>query len=84
MSCDMADKRLLDQFQVDAFTNKPFGGNSAAVVFGTRSEKWMQQLASENNLAETAFINPILNDDGCAPGLARYHLRWCVSTSFTR
>lgn len=45
-------------FQVDAFTNKVFGGNPAAVCI---LEEWipkllMQQIAAENNLAETAFI----------------------------
>lgn len=44
-------------FQVDAFTNKVFGGNPAAVCI---LDKWiptklMQQIAAENNLAETAF-----------------------------
>jgi len=44
-------------YQVDAFTNKLFGGNPAAVV---PLEKWlddsvMQNIAAENNLAETAF-----------------------------
>lgn len=44
-------------YQVDAFTDKLFGGNPAAVV---PLEKWisedlMQKIASENNLSETAF-----------------------------
>ncbi len=50
----------LTLYQVDAFTNKLFGGNPAAVV---PLEKWiddelMQQLAMENNLAETVFFVP--------------------------
>lgn len=45
-------------YKVDAFTNKLFGGNPAAVC---PLDKWfddatMQKLAAENNLAETAFI----------------------------
>jgi len=45
-------------YQVDAFTNKLFGGNPAAVV---PLENWlpdnqMQKIAAENNLAETAFF----------------------------
>ena len=45
-------------YVVDAFTNKLFGGNPAAVC---PLEKWlptsvMQQLAAENNLSETAFF----------------------------
>ncbi len=56
-------------YQVDAFTNKLFGGNPAAVV---PLEKWlddtlMQQIAAENNLAETVFFVP--KGDG-------YHIRW--------
>ncbi len=48
----------LSIYQVDAFTAEVFGGNPAAVV---PLEKWlpnqvMQQIATENNLAETAFV----------------------------
>jgi len=45
--------------QVDAFTNTPFGGNPAAVCILTEPENahWMQQVASEMNLAETAFLH---------------------------
>ena len=48
----------LEIFQVDAFTNKPFGGNPAAVV---PLDVWlpdetMLAIAAENNLAETAFF----------------------------
>lgn len=50
----------LNLYQIDAFTNKLFGGNPAAVV---PLEEWiddqlMQQLAMENNLAETVFFVP--------------------------
>jgi PhzF family phenazine biosynthesis protein len=48
----------LSIYQVDAFTDKLFGGNPAAVI---PLEQWipealMQQIAMENNLAETAFF----------------------------
>ncbi len=45
-------------YQVDAFTDKVFAGNPAAVCPLTEwlPEKTMQQIAAENNLAETAFI----------------------------
>ncbi len=48
----------LSLFQVDTFTDHLFGGNPAAVV---PLESWlpdgvMQQIAAENNLAETAFL----------------------------
>lgn len=47
----------LKVYQVDAFTNKMFKGNSAAVII---LDKWldkdiMQKIAIENNLSETAF-----------------------------
>src|SRR5688572_3079497 len=50
----------LQLYQIDAFTNKLFGGNPAAVV---PLKKWlpdslMQQLGMENNLAETVFFVP--------------------------
>ncbi len=45
-------------YQVDAFTSGPFSGNPAAVCLLTDpvSEETMQNIAMENNLAETAFI----------------------------
>lgn len=47
-------------FQVDAFTDRAFAGNPAAVCLleGPAPEKWMQALATENNLSETAFLHP--------------------------
>jgi predicted PhzF superfamily epimerase YddE/YHI9 len=50
-------------WQVDAFTDRPFGGNSAAVCFLEQeaSDDWMQAVAAEMNLSGTAFIRP-LND----------------------
>lgn len=55
--------------QVDAFTSRPFGGNPAGVCVlpGPADPVWMQQVAGEMNLAETAFLHP--TDDG-------YALRW--------
>jgi len=55
--------------QVDAFTNRPFAGNPAAVCVLSvpRDERWMQDVAREMNLSETAFLHPA--DDG-------YALRW--------
>lgn len=47
-------------FQVDAFTSKPFGGNPAAVCLleEAADPQWMQAVASEMNLSETAFVAP--------------------------
>ncbi|HAA25561.1 MAG TPA: oxidoreductase [Ruminiclostridium sp.] len=61
-------------YQVDAFTDKPFKGNPAAVCI-LESEppvKWMQDVANEMNLAETAFLVP--KDNG-------YKLRWFTPES---
>lgn len=54
---------------VDAFTDAPFRGNPAAVCFldVPRPEAWMQDVATEMNLSETAFLLP----EGDA-----YRLRW--------
>jgi predicted PhzF superfamily epimerase YddE/YHI9 len=45
-------------FQVDAFTDRPFSGNPAAVclVAEDRDDVWMQAVAAEMNLSETAFL----------------------------
>jgi len=61
-------------YQVDAFTDKPFKGNPAAVCIleSEPSAKWMQDVANEMNLAETAFLVP--NDNG-------YRLRWFTPES---
>jgi predicted PhzF superfamily epimerase YddE/YHI9 len=59
---------------VDSFTSQPFGGNPAAVCFlpGERDASWMQRVACEMNLAETAFLRP-LGDGG---GRREFELRW--------
>lgn len=48
-------------FQVDAFTNEPFGGNPAGVVTNSKgiSDGQMQRIANEMNLSETAFIRQL-------------------------
>ena len=47
--------------QVDAFTDVAFAGNPAAVCVGEgpRDEAWMQAVAVEMNLSETAFLHPV-------------------------
>lgn len=47
-------------FQVDAFTDEPFKGNPAGVMVVTEkvSSEWMQNVAAEMNLSETAFVFP--------------------------
>ena len=63
----MADGLLL--YQVDAFTSEAYAGNPAAVCLleGEKSDLWMQAVAAEMNLSETAFLLPI--EQG-------YSLRW--------
>ena len=78
MSFDIAYYRHLTQYQIDAFTSEGFKGNPAAVVIGMKSPEWMQNMAMENNLAETAFIQPVLvdNNEATAANIATYDLRW--------
>ena len=59
----MAEIRCL---QVDAFAAEPFSGNPAAVCLldGERDDDWMQAVAAEMNLSETAFVWPYGNDFG--------------------
>jgi PhzF family phenazine biosynthesis protein len=47
-------------FHVDAFTGKPFAGNPAAVCLlnKKRPDSWLQSIAAEMNLSETAFLLP--------------------------
>ncbi len=57
--------------QVDAFTDRPFAGNPAGVYVLERpaDPRWMQDVAAEMNLSETAFVVPI-------EGGSRFQLRW--------
>lgn len=61
-------------YQVDAFTDRPFAGNPAAVVL---LDEWpgdalLQAIAAENNLAETAYL---------VPAGPRWELRWFTPTT---
>lgn len=62
-------------FQVDAFTKKPFSGNPAAVCItdSKMEEGWMQKVAQEMNLSETAFLWPS-NDKS-------FNLKWFTPTT---
>ncbi|WP_446744242.1 PhzF family phenazine biosynthesis protein [Silvibacterium acidisoli] len=59
---------------VDAFTSKPFSGNPAAICLLEQAmpEAWMQSVAAEMNLSETAFL--LAQAEG-------YGLRWFTPTS---
>lgn len=59
--------------QVDAFTDRPYAGNPAAVcvLAAPADEGWMRNVAAEMNLSETAFLHP--HADG-------WSLRWLTPT----
>jgi PhzF family phenazine biosynthesis protein len=61
-------------FHVDSFSEAPFAGNPAGVCLlpSPRDATWMQQVASEINLSETAFMSPVA--DG-------FSLRWFTPTT---
>jgi PhzF family phenazine biosynthesis protein len=74
----------LPLYHIDAFTDKLFGGNPAAVI---PLQKWindelMQKIAMENNLSETVFFVPykkdseILPSEGDIAGPADFEIRW--------
>jgi len=62
-------------FQVDAFAESIFTGNPAGVCLfdGIKDDKWCQNVATEMNLSETAFVTP-KQEDG------KYGLRWFTPT----
>lgn len=70
----MTSSRKIKIHQIDAFTDKVFGGNPAAVCV---LEQWinddlMQNIAAENNLAETAYV--------VQTGPDSYDIRWFTPT----
>jgi PhzF family phenazine biosynthesis protein len=62
--------------QVDAFTERPFAGNPAAVCVLSEpaDDRWMQDVAAEMNLSETAFARRL----GAS---SRFSLRWFTPRS---
>ena len=66
----------LEIYQVDAFTDKPFCGNPAAVCLLEEklSKKEMKSIAAEMNLSETAFVRPL--SDGSFQESDKFTLRW--------
>ena len=60
-------------WQVDAFTDRPFGGNPAAVCWldHEADANWMQAVAAEMNLSETAFVRRLNG---------MHELRWFTPT----
>lgn len=68
----MVNARL---WQIDAFADRPFTGNPAAVCLLPHAvpDLWMQQLAEEMNLSETAFLLPL--------SAGEFGLRWFTPTT---
>ncbi|MEO3926534.1 PhzF family phenazine biosynthesis protein [Micromonosporaceae bacterium B7E4] len=70
--------------QIDAFADRVFQGNPAAVMPlpGWLPDAVLQALAEENNLSETAFYTAELPADAAPPpgGDPAYHLRWFTPT----
>ena len=71
-------------YTIDAFSTEPFKGNPAAVCLLDRSHpsQWMQRVASEMNLSETAFIIPRASETSTGEGgpLLGFDLRWFTPT----
>ncbi len=67
----------LSIYQLDAFTNKLFGGNPAAVIPLNNwiDETLMQKIAMENNLSETVFFVPTPNSN------TDFYIRWFTPTA---
>ena len=62
--------------QVDAFTDRRYAGNPAAVCVLSEpaDERWMQDVAAEMNLSETAYATRL-------PGGSKFNLRWFTPKS---
>ena len=80
----------LEQYQIDSFSDEAFGGNPAAVVVFPMTMpsindkeswrpylKWMQDIALENNLSETAFVAPREPTDNAG---GNWVIRWMTPT----
>jgi trans-2,3-dihydro-3-hydroxyanthranilate isomerase len=66
-------KKLIDVCQIDAFTDEPFRGNFAGVVYSDElTTEEMQLIAREFNVSETAFISKSSKAD--------FNLRWFTPT----
>ena len=66
-------KKLIDVCQIDAFTDEPFQGNSAGVVYSDElTKEEMQLIAREFNVSETAFISKSSEAD--------FNLQWFTPT----
>ncbi|KAL4174886.1 hypothetical protein KRP22_006815 [Phytophthora ramorum] len=81
LNCETA--RLPPVIQVDAFSSETFQGNPAAVVLLTptvyhkpEASEWMQRVALENNLSETAYTALRERTTTTPDEVVEYDLRW--------
>jgi ribosomal protein S18 acetylase RimI-like enzyme len=84
---DVSHARRLAVVQVDAFSARIFDGNPAAVVVMPQAQytkhgvaEWMQNVAKENNLSETAYV--ARRDEASDGGIVHYDLRWFTPGTF--
>ncbi|TWU07406.1 PhzF family phenazine biosynthesis protein [Allorhodopirellula heiligendammensis] len=72
----MTPSHNISLWQVDAFADRPFSGNPAAVCILERypSDEWLEHVAAEMNLSETSFIVPAGESNS-------FHLRWFTPTT---
>ncbi|HEY1734369.1 MAG TPA: PhzF family phenazine biosynthesis protein [Acidimicrobiales bacterium] len=77
-----AGRATVPIFWVDAFTDRRFGGNPAAVCLltGPADEQWMQGLATELGLSETAYVWPAAGGRASGPA-GELSLRWFTPTT---
>jgi predicted PhzF superfamily epimerase YddE/YHI9 len=63
---------------VDAFTDKAFKGNPAAVCLleEERDDQWLQAAAAEFNIPTTCYLTRLTGSDPLDPPIPRFHLRW--------
>ncbi|KAF1783426.1 Acyl-CoA N-acyltransferase [Phytophthora cactorum] len=83
LSLDCEKARLPQLIQVDAFSGEPFQGNPAAVVLLSPAayhkdgaSEWMQRVAIENNLSETAYVALRERTAQTPNDVVEYDLRW--------
>ncbi|KAL3656605.1 hypothetical protein V7S43_018512 [Phytophthora oleae] len=83
LALDCEKARRPTMIQVDAFSSEPFQGNPAAVVLLSPStyhkegaSEWMQRVAIENNLSETAYTAPRERTNKTPEDVLEYDLRW--------
>ncbi|XP_035669651.1 phenazine biosynthesis-like domain-containing protein isoform X3 [Branchiostoma floridae] len=77
------DVKKLPIFQVDAFTDKPFAGNPAAVCLledMDLTEEHQQKIAAEMNLSETAYLRKLNPGDDFSSS-SKFGLRWFTPTN---